>query len=85
MSVRSRVVTALTLLSLGVFQSISGLVLFFAPTGRFSGRYEILGLKKEVWKDLHSYTGFIIISLAILHLVLNWNILKAELKRFLNG
>jgi|GEM_PF-1364711 uncharacterized iron-regulated membrane protein len=80
MIVRTRAVVTLCLLALGIFQAISGVVLFLAPKGYRSGKAVLLGLEKSIWSDYHSYIGLILIAVVILHLTLNWRMFVNELK-----
>lgn len=56
----------------------SGLImLFFLPEGiRHGGTQEFLGLSKNVWVDIHDFSGVIIIILVLVHLILHWNWLE---------
>ncbi len=51
MGVRLRAVVSLCMLIMGVFQAVSGLLLFFAPRGRGSGNVLLFGLTKHTWSD----------------------------------
>ena len=82
---RIRAIVTLTLLVSGVFQAISGLILYFAPRGRGIGDVFLYGFAKHVWKDLHFYVGILIVAVAVLHLTLNWKMFKNELKALFRG
>ena len=69
------------LLILFIFDCLSGLVLWLVlPRGARdynqmlggSGR-TFLGLQRIVWLDLHAWVAVTIVSIIIIHLILNWN------------
>jgi len=71
-------ITAIT-----VFVFISGIILYLAPhcgVARWLG-WEVMGLSKENWSDLHIVLGFIFLIGAVLHLIYNWRTLLAYLKQ----
>ncbi len=71
------------MLIMGVFQAVSGLLLFFAPRGRGSGNVLLFGLTKHTWSDYHKYVGLVIIAVAVLHFILNWRMFVKELRALL--
>jgi cytochrome b561 len=75
-----RAVVVLTLLTTGLFQAVSGLILYTAPKGREAGDITLYGFEKHLWKEYHFYIGILIICLVVLHLILNWKMFKNELK-----
>ena len=75
-----RAVVALTLLTTGLFQAVSGLILYTAPRGRGVGDIILYGFEKHLWKEYHFYIGILIICLVVVHLILNWKMFKNELK-----
>jgi len=76
-----RAVVALALLTTGLFQAVSGLILYTAPKGRGAGDLIVLyGLEKHLWKEYHFYIGILIMCLVVVHLILNWKMFKNELK-----
>jgi cytochrome b subunit of formate dehydrogenase len=58
--------------------AFSGLALFFAGSGGYQGgrnprvAQEILGLSRLLWKDLHDWSGMVMLAGVFLHLVLHW-------------
>ncbi len=75
-----RAIVALSLLTTGLFQAISGLILYTAPKGRRTGDIALYGLEKNLWKEYHFYIGILIMCLVAVHLILNWKMFKNELK-----
>ncbi len=82
MGVKARVTVTLILIALGIFQAVSGIILFLAPKGPRSGRFEVFGVTKYTWNEYHKYVGLIIIVVAVLHFILNWRMFVNELKVF---
>ena len=80
MGLRSKVIVTISLIVFGAFQAISGIVLYFSPKGRWSGEHLILGLPKHTWSEYHTYVGFLLIALVLIHLTLNWRWFMGELK-----
>ncbi len=77
-----RAVVSTLMILLGIFQAFSGILLYFSPHGRFAGEHVVLFLPKNYWASYHTYVGFALIPLAILHFSLNWKMYVNELKNF---
>jgi len=80
---RLRILITLSLLFLGALVAVSGVILYFAPAGK-AGGVPIVPKKRQLI-SVHSYSGFIVIGLAIIHLILNRRPLIAYLKRIFKG
>jgi len=54
--------------------AVSGLVIFFfLPSGvRQGGFQEFFGIEKNVWTNVHNWSGIIFILLILLHFILHW-------------
>jgi hypothetical protein len=82
---------ALILFILFVFDCLSGLVLWQAVPRGFRDYILIisglgrtfLGLPRNVWVDLHAWIAVTIISIIIIHLVLNWSWVVAVSKKII--
>jgi len=81
------------LLCLFIFDCLSGLVLWLVmPRGagdythmtQGSGR-TFLGLQRNIWVDLHAWNAVMIVSIIIIHLILNWNWVVGVSKRIILG
>ncbi|AZR72822.1 hypothetical protein BBF96_05090 [Anoxybacter fermentans] len=83
--IKVRGIISLLLLILFIVISVTGIGLWLAPSGRIARQIEwsFLGLNKELLEDLHTYTGFIMIFLTIVHLLLNYKMLFNEIKHLL--
>ncbi|MGB9706146.1 MAG: DUF4405 domain-containing protein [Pyrobaculum sp.] len=66
-----RAVVIYLLATAGIMLALSGLVLYFAPSGPGSGHQIILGATKDMWKNIHTYAAFSILAFAAAHVVLN--------------
>ncbi len=58
---------------------ISGLaIFFFMPSGMRRGGYqEFWGIQKNVWMNIHDWTGILFIIFVFIHLLLHWRWLMA--------
>ncbi len=81
MGAKLRAIVSTLMLFLGLFQAVTGIILYSAPHGRYSGELIYLLLPKRDWVLYHTYTGFLLIALAILHFSLNWKMYVSELKK----
>ncbi|MEN8255074.1 MAG: DUF4405 domain-containing protein [Verrucomicrobiota bacterium] len=66
-----RKITSLTALLSFILMIITSIVLYIAPFGRHSGRWQLLGLEKGEWKALHVNLGILFLVVGIIHVVLN--------------
>ncbi|NPA05318.1 MAG: DUF4405 domain-containing protein [Crenarchaeota archaeon] len=69
---RFRQFVSIVLLFSGLICFISGVVLYFAPPGRYT---VYAGLEKYWWKEIHIWSSFIASGFAVLHIYLNWRAL----------
>ena len=76
-----RMLVTLSLLFLGVPEAVSGVILYFSPAGRGSGPTLGEFSRRHLMTLIHSYLGFILIGLALLHVTLNRRALLAYLRR----
>jgi len=73
-TIRWRNLASLFLALSGIIISISGIVLFIAPPGRYAHAvdWRILGLDKGQWEAAHTMFSFVAVIFAIIHVVINW-------------
>ncbi|WP_457549271.1 DUF4405 domain-containing protein [Archaeoglobus sp.] len=81
MGAKTRAMIVLTLIALGLFQLVSGLIIYLIPGGRGYREVSFWGLEKHLWKEYHLYVGLVITAVAVIHLALNWKMFKHEIKR----
>ena len=73
-----------------ILSALSGLVLFFAPSGYQGGRnpyylQPVLFLNTHIWGVLHTWGSIAMISGVGAHLVLHWNWMVCMTKKLLTG
>lgn len=56
-----------------IVTAVTGVVLFFIPSGNRSGYTEVFGVIKQVWSEWHQWFGIVMIALALIHFLLHWN------------
>jgi len=52
--------------------AITGIILFFMPSGPKSSLSSFLGVIKHTWSSWHQWLGIAMIILAIVHFLLHW-------------
>ena len=80
------IVDVLLLVGLTVM-GVTGIGMYLAPPGRIAKitGWTFLGLDKYTLGDIHTYFGFTMLSIGLLHLTLNWTPLKSLLKTLSNS
>jgi cytochrome b subunit of formate dehydrogenase len=71
-----------------ILSALSGMILFFAPSGYQGGRnpyyaQPVLFLSTQTWNILHTYSSIAMISGVGAHLVLHWEWMVCMTKRLL--
>ena len=80
---KAKVATVFMLISFGIFQLISGLILYLTRGygwGWGRGLYRYAGVERHILKDCHFYCGLIVTAIVVIHFALNWKIFMAELR-----
>jgi cytochrome b subunit of formate dehydrogenase len=70
----------------GLVAALSGIYFLFVPSGGYQGgRNPIYGLtilfSRHTWDDLHTWSGVLMIAVAVLHFALHWRWVKVMSKR----
>jgi cytochrome b subunit of formate dehydrogenase len=79
--VYSRAIVAIILITAWSLVTLSGLVLWLAPSGTRSGRQLLLlGLTKSEWNDVHFWIAVIAILVTIVHIVIDWKALRGVIR-----
>ena len=52
--------------------AITGLILFFMPSGQGSSWISFLGIIKHTWSEIHNWVGLFLILIIIIHFLLHW-------------
>jgi len=73
-----------------ILSALSGLVLFFAPSGFQGGRnpyygQAVLGLTTHMWDELHTWGSIAMIAGVGAHLILHWKWIVCMTKKLLQG
>jgi Domain of unknown function (DUF4405) len=77
-----RRLTSLTALIAFVIMLISSMILYIVPQGRIAywANWQLFGLTKEQWGDIHINTGLLFLLCLGLHLYYNWKPILSYLK-----
>ena len=69
----SRAVIAIALMVTWSLVTVSGFLLWIAPSGPRSG-YQLLflGLTKREWGDLHLWFSLVALGVTLLHIIIDW-------------
>ncbi len=80
--VKIRGILSSTLIIVFVVVFISGLGLFFAPSGRVANEvgWNFLGLSRAKLENMHNLWGFVMSGLVVVHLLLNYKLLLSEIR-----
>ncbi|MDD4924373.1 MAG: DUF4405 domain-containing protein [Dehalococcoidales bacterium] len=86
-------IVSIALLILCIFQGISGAVIWLIlPRGELDYPAMIIGhgrtfwgLQRNIWVDLHAWIAVIIVSVTIIHLIINWGWVVATSKKICHG
>ena len=78
---KMRGIISLLLMIVFFIVSLTGIGLHLAPTGRVArlAGWSFLGISKDTLTKIHTITGYIMIGLVIVHIMLNYGIFKHEI------
>ena len=77
----ARAVVALLLITAWGLVTLSGLVLWLAPTGPRSGRQSLLlGLTKSEWSDVHFWIAVAAFVVTVVHIIIDWKALRGVVR-----
>lgn len=73
-----RAMTSLVVTWSFIIASVTGVVLYIVPQGRIANWviWELWGLTKDGWTDLHVIFSFVFVAVGVAHLVYNWKPFK---------
>ena len=65
--------------------AVAGLIIFiFLPSGIKQGSYQhFLGISKQVWINIHNFSGVVLITIILVHLALHWDWILRMTKKIL--
>lgn len=77
-----RKITSLTLVISGIIELVTSIVLYIIPSGRVAywSDYQLFGLSKVQWGDIHITVGTLFLLMAGAHIYFNWRPIKSYLK-----
>lgn len=77
-----RKITSLTLGFSFLIMTYTGIMLFIAPQGKIAhwSNWELLGLSKTQYGDIHITSMFVMIIFGVLHIYYNWKAIVSYLK-----
>lgn len=79
-TVKIKAVLSSVLVILFLVVGITGLVLYFGPSGSAARDWSFLGLDRPSLRVLHNYCGIAMVCLKVLHISMNLNVLWCEIK-----
>ena len=70
----------------GLIAALSGIYFLFVPSGGYQGgrnpMYDVIILfSRHTWEDLHTWSGVLMIAIAVLHFAIHWRWVKVMSKR----
>ena len=79
---RIRGVISISLIAVFIIETVTGIALWLAPSGRIAREttWTFAGATKEMLENLHTYIGFAMIALVVIHLAINYKMLLNEVK-----
>ena len=79
--VYARAVVAIMLITSWSLLSLTGLLLWLAPSGRQSGQIELLfGLTKHEWGDVHFWIAVGTVIVTLVHVIIDWRALRGVIR-----
>jgi hypothetical protein len=81
LKIYARAVTAILLIITWALITLSGIVIYLAPSGFRSGKTALfLGLTKTTWNDVHFWIGIITVAVIVIHLIIDWKALRGVIR-----
>ncbi|MCU0542599.1 MAG: DUF4405 domain-containing protein [Oscillatoriaceae cyanobacterium Prado104] len=81
-----RAIVALVLIVVWSLAAISGFLLEFLPRGRGAGQLILfLGFTRREWGDVHFVVCVIALCVTVVHVLLDWRVLRGYLRYLLNS
>ncbi len=79
--VYTRAVVAIALVIVWVLVSLTGLLLWLAPSGQRSGQRLILfDLTKSEWGDIHFWVAVAVLIVTLVHIIIDWKALRGVIR-----
>ena len=86
MQTRKKWLTDAIIFLSGLMAALSGIYFLFVPSGGYQGgrnpMYDVIILfSRHTWGDLHTWSGVLMIAIAVLHFAIHWRWVKVMSKR----
>ena len=79
--VYARAVVAIMLIIAWSLVSLTGLLLWLAPSGQRSGQIELLfGLTKSEWGNVHFWIAAATVLVTLVHIIIDWRALRGVIR-----
>ena len=76
LSVRAGI--GMTLILVWTVVTLTGVLLYVAPTGRRAGQNELLlGVAKTTWGDIHWWVSLVAVAVTVVHVTVDWKTFRA--------
>jgi hypothetical protein len=76
-----RAVTAISLLIVWALVTISGILIWAAPSGQRSGQQLLLfDLTKSEWGDIHFWVAAATVAVTLVHIIIDWKALRGVIR-----
>lgn len=76
-----RAVTAISLLIVWALVTISGILIWAAPSGQRSGQQPLLfDLTKSEWGDIHFWVAAATVAVTLVHIIIDWKALRGVIR-----
>ena len=68
----------ITLIAVWTLATLTGVLLYVAPTGKASGRQPLLfGITKNGWGDIHWWISLVAVIVTVIHVAVDWKTFRA--------
>ncbi len=76
-----RAVTAILLLITWALVTLTGAIIWAAPSGQRSGRLLLLfDLTKSEWGDIHFWVAVATVAITLVHIIIDWKALRGVIR-----
>ena len=76
-----RAVTAILLLITWALVTLTGVIIWAAPSGQRSGQLSLLfDLTKSEWGDIHFWVAVATVAITLVHIIIDWKALRGIIR-----
>ena len=81
-----RAAIGITLIAVWSVATLTGVLLYVAPTGRRSGQNDLLfGLTKTTWGNVHWWVSLAAVAVTIVHVIVDWRTFRACVRHIVHA